>query len=841
MSSPGRRDLRERRTRARRTPARSPLVFLAIQALLLDLVVLAGAAAAWPIYRSASFVVLVGVALLAAHAIAYAGMRWRWSGWWVALATIVAYLVLGLPLAAPGTLSSVPDALRGLAGVATAPVTGWKDLLTLELPLGSYQATLAPALLVFLATPVLALSLAWRSPRLWTLAAPVALVPTVFGVAFGSTALAPAWALGPVRIAPEVLVGAAALLASLGATVWRTIHERRRAVAAATAATGVRTTGRSTRSVAGRLATAGSMVLVAVVAGAVAAPWALAGSGREVLRSGIDPRLELASTLSPLAQYRGSFDDDSFDTVLFTVDAPDDVDRVRLATLPFYDGQVARVIDPDAGADDPRTAFVRVPSALPAPASTASGSAAITIGEHPGPWVPTVGAVTSMTFTGADATSLADAFFYNRETQGAVELADPGLEPGVEYRQGTAYDPDAAAVASLTPARSTPALDEALVPESLVAWMDAQSVPGGGEGLVALVERLRARGFLSHALTVDPAAPPAWATDLGDYAFQPSRAGHSTDRIEKLFADLITRQNEIGGDEDAELVAGVGDDEQFAVAAMMIADQLGFDARVVIGTRLASDDETLATCTDGSCTGGDLSAWIEVRGTGNAWTPLDVTPQHAVFPSPDIEQRQDPQIPTDVRGEQAESVLPAEANPSDGGERPDDDTASGQDLTALWTALRIGGISLLALVVVFGPFAVIVLLKLLRRRGRRNAPDPVERFTGGWQEYVDTAVDHGYVAPKSQTRQELAAGFSGDDAAAGVRLATWADRSVFDVAPPSESENDEFWRIVDAERARFAGELGWWARLRARVSLRSLLRRDAPVRPKRRRDDGPAR
>lgn len=845
MSAPARRDLRAGRTgtgrtRVRRTAARSPLAFLATQALLLDLVILAGAAAAWTIYRSVSFVVLVAVALVAAHAIAYAGLRWRWSGWWVALATLGAYFVLGLPVAAPGTLTSLPDALRGLAGVATAPVTGWKDLLTLELPLGSYQATLAPALLVFLATPVLALSLAWRSARLWTLAAPLALLPTVFGVAFGSTVLAPAWALGPARIAPEVVVGAAALLAALGATVWRTIHERRRAVAAATAATGVRTTGSSTRSIAGRFALAGSMVVVAVVAGALVAPWALAGHGREVLRSGIDPRLELASALSPLSQYRGSFDDDSFDTVLFTVDAPDDADRVRLATLPFYDGQVARVIDPDAGPGDPRTAFVRVPSTLPAPEAAATGSALVTIGAHTGPWVPTVGAVTSMSFTGADATTLSDAFFYNRETRGAVELADPGLDAGVSYRQGAAYDPDAGSVASLEPARSAPALDEALVPESLTEWMDAQQVPSGGEGLSTLVERLRARGFLSHALTVDPAAPPAWASDLGDYAFQPSRAGHSTDRIATLFTDLLTRQNEVGGDDDASLVSGVGDDEQFAVAAMMIADQLGFDARIVLGARLDSDDETLATCTDGSCTGGDLTAWIEVRGTGAEWVPLDVTPQHAVFPSPDIEQRQDPQIPTDVRGEQAESVLPAEANPSDGGERPDDDTAAGQDLTALWTALRIGGISILALVVLFGPFALIVLLKLLRRRGRRHAPDAVERFTGGWQEYVDTAIDHGYAAPRSQTRQELAAGFSPDDAAAGAQLATWADRSVFDVAPPSEAENDAFWQIVDAERARFAGELGWWARLRARISLRSLLHRDAQARPRRRRDGGPA-
>ncbi len=835
MSEPTRRDRSARRTR--RTAA-TPWRFLVVQAALIDLVVVIGAVAAWPIYRSTSFVVLVAVALAAGHVIAWAGLRWRLSGWWVALLAVGAYVVLGLPLAAPATLTSAPDALRGLLGVVTAPVTGWKDLLTLELPLGSYQATLAPALIVFLGAMVLSLSLAWRARRLWSLAVPVSLLPTLFGVAFGATALAPPLELGPLLVAPEVLVGAAALLAALGVVVWRTIHERRRAVAAAVAASGVRTTGRSTRGVLGRIGVATAMVAVAVVAGSATAPWALAGHERDVLRSGIDPRLELAATLSPLAQYRGSFDDTRYEQTLFTVEAPTDIDRVRIATLPYYDGQVARVVDPGAGTDDPRTAFVRVPSALPAPAGLATGTADFTIDEHRGVWLPTVGSLTALTFEGADASALADGFFHNSETGGAVELADPGLESGSVYRQQVAYDAEADAAASLTPARSEPSLSEALVPESLREWIASQEVGAGGEGLVELIDRLRARGFLSHALIVDPAAPPTWSAELGDYAFQPSRAGHSTDRIDRLFTELLTRQNEIGGDDDAALVAGIGDDEQFAVAGMMIADQLGFDARIVLGTRLQSADETLATCTDGVCTGGDLAAWIEVRGTGADWVPIDVTPQYALFPSPDTEQRQDPQIPTEVRQEQAESVLPAESNPADGGDRADDDTAAPQDLTALWAALRIGGVSLLALLILFGPFAFIVLLKALRRRGRRNAADPVERFTGGWQEYVDVAVDHGYEAPRSQTRQELAAQY-GDDSGAGVQLATWADRSVFDVAPPSEAENERFWQIVDEERARFAGQSGWWARLRARVSLRSLMRKGpAPSRRQRARREG---
>ncbi len=815
---------RDRRARRARGTSATTWRFVAAQAALLDLVVVVGAVATWPIYRSSAFVVLVAVALAAGHAVAWAGLRWRWTGWWVALAAIGAYLALGLPLAAPATLTSPPDALRGLVGVLSAPATGWRDLLTLELPLGSYQATLAPALVVFLGTTVLSLSLAWRSPRLWPLAAPVALLPTLFGVAFGSTAPATPLSVGPLRLSPEAVVGAAALLSALAAIVWRTGHERRRAVAAATAASGVRATGRPARSVVGRVGAASAMIVVASLAGAIAAPWALADHSRDVLRSGVDPRLELAAEISPLAQYRGWFDDDRFGQTLFRVDAPAGIDRVRLATLPFYDGQVARVVDPAAGAGDARTAFVRVPSALPAPSGLTTGTAEFVVDAYRGVWLPTVGETTSIDFAGTDAAALADGFFHNAATAGSVQLAEPGLSAGTSYRQHSAYDPRPASAASLVPARSGPALEDALVPESLREWVDGQEVAAGGEGLVALIERLRARGFLSHALMVDPAEPPAWTEELGDYTFQPSRAGHSTDRVDDLFTDLLERQSEVGGDEDADLVAGVGDDEQFAVAGMMIADRLGFDARVVVGARLDSEDASLPTCDAGACTAGDVAAWIEVRGTGADWVALDVTPQHELFPSPDTEQRRDPQIPTEVRREQAESVLPAESNPADGADRADDDSAAADDLTALWAAVRIGGASLLALLVLVGPFVLVLVLKALRRRGRRSAPDTIDRFTGGWQEWVDIAVDHGHAAPRSQTRQELARQY-GDGSGAGVQLATWADRSVFDAVPPTDAESERFWTIVDAERTRFAGEVGWWARLRARVSLRSLLPR----------------
>ncbi len=812
------------RRRSLRRAERPSARLIVLSTVLLDALFVVGAIAAWPIYRSAPYVLAVTVALVAAHLLAWAGLRWRWSGWWLALATFGTYVVLGLPVAAPSMLGGgVDQALRGFIGIVTAPVTGWKDLLTLDLPLGSFQTTLAPAFLLWLAIPVTALSLAWRAQRLWLLAPTLGLLLTVFGVLFGAPTVSAPVQWGPLQLPGpvEMAVGAAAVLVALGFIVWRSLYDRRRALRAAEAATGVRTTGRSGSAVAGRIAISASMIAVALVLGAVYGPIAVAGQSRDVLRARIDPQLHIQSQLSPLAQYRAFFADDRFGELLFLVAA--DADRVRLATLSYYDGQLARVLDPAVSGTDQSTAFVRVPATLPAPGDTRATAAEVTIAGYDDVWMPTVGSLTGVQFRGTEATALAEGFFYSASAQMGVQLGEPGLRDGVGYRQQAAVADDLPAVADLVPGRSAPRMSPAIVPESLTDWIRAQQAPAGGEGLALLIERLRARGYLSHALTVDDQNPPLWRAELGEYTFEPSRAGHSTDRIDTMFTALLQRQNEIGGDRDAALVAAAGDDEQFSVAAAMIADQLGFAARIVLGARLTGDD--LPTCEDGACRGGDIAAWIEVQDASGVWVPVDVTPQHENSMSPEDLQHRDPEVPTQVHQDHAEQVLPGDADPADSSDRSDDPAEQTIDWSALWAVLRIGGIGLLALLVVTGPFLLVLLAKAVRRRSRRTAPDAVDRVTGGWDEYVDAAVDSGLPAPRTHTRQELAALHGADDAASKVTLlAAWADRSVFDANETTEAESTRFWEIVEAERDRLIAERGWWARLRARLSLRSLWR-----------------
>jgi hypothetical protein len=819
-------DVADRRARARREAGRRErdLAFTIGNIAFIDGLLVVGAAASWTISQSLWFVLLAAVAIAAATAIALIGAARRWAWWLVAAVTAGAYVVLGVPLAAPTMVTDPATILGAVVGVLTAPVTGWKNLLTLELPIGTYQATLAPILLLILGLGVLALSLALRAPRAWVLAAPAALLLTVFGVTFGSSAVWGETTLGPWRLVGtwEATVGLAALLIAFGWYLWRSIHSRRSALRAARNLNGAHLTGRANRTLGTRIALSAGMLVLALLAGVLVAPWAIAGSTRDVIRTAVDPELHVREALTPLADYRTAFTDDRYDEVLFTVATDEPVDRVRLATLPFYDGRVMRATDPITGtAGD--TSFTRVPSTLAGDGGR-EVTAEINIGAYDEIWVPSIGDLASIDFSGSSRAALADGFFYNVDAAMGVELADPGLEDGVAYAQVGRVGDLVRDPATLNPALDAPAVDPSYIPESLTSWIEAQEAPSGGAGLSELIQRLRARGLLSHALTVDAADPPTWMGDLGEYSFEPSRAGHSTDRIGALFTALLDKQNEVGGTDDARLVAAAGDDEQFAVAGALIADQLGFPARVVLGTRLSSNEDDLATCEDGECTGGDLAAWIEVADADGSWTAVDTTPQHAVSLSPDIQQRRDPQNTTEVEPEQADTVLPPEADPADSANQEEEEPETPADLTWLWVTLRITGIVVFALLILLLPVAAVLMAKLLRRRARRDSADPLDRVIGGWDEYVDTAVDHGKQPPRAATRTETADALSTGVASEGGRLAMLADRSVFAAVPPTDADGARFWELVDAERARFRAELGFWGRWKARLSLRSFAR-----------------
>jgi hypothetical protein len=297
-----------------------------------------------------------------------------------------------------------------------------------------------------------------------------------------------------------------------------------------------------------------------------------------------------------------------------------------------------------------------------------------------------------------------------------------------------------------------------------------------------------------------------------------------------MFERLLEREDDPRAAASDNYVAAVGDDEQFAVATALIAHELGFPARVVVGTRLSSPDSALATCDAGECRARDLSAWTEVRGDDGRWVAVDVTPQYEKSPSLEVTQQQDPENVTEVRPDTVDEVVPPEPVQEDNSLDDDARTDDSLDLAWLWSALRISGVVLAVLLILVGPFLAVIVAKIVRRRGRRRDPDPRSAIAGGWDEYVDAGVDSGRSVPRSPTRREVAAAFA---TPSGVRLADDADRAVFSSADVGADEVSAFWRIVDEERRAMTRQRGFWRRVRAALSLRSFLRFLAPRRSRR--------
>lgn len=776
------------------------------------------AVAAWPIYRSGSFLLLVAAASVLAGAIA-ALVAWRrWNGWAAAGVLAGTMLVGGVPLAVPSRVGPPAQVVQGLGELSAGLVWGWKDLLTVDLPVGSYRNLLVPALVVFLVGTASVLLLAWRRDGLAVLAVPVAIAMAGFGLLFGSTEVSAPLVVGPLVLpAPvETGVGAGVLLSGVLWLSWRSRAARVQALRRASGAAGVRLAGGAARGSGARLRRVGLGVGMVAVAAAVAVsvPAVAVPPQRDVLREATGPRQELSRAISPLSAYRTLFADGRVDEELFRVTGEALPDRVRLAVLDDYDGAVFRT-------DPTGEPFVRLAAARGL-GPGAPVDAEVTIGALEGIWMPTAGAVASVEFTGPHAAALADGFYVSGERRAAVETTP--------WSRGDAYRLRAAAptVGALSSATApggqagvsvTAADGSALeAPASLRTWVQQHAVGTGGAALEGLVALLRSRGYLSHALRA-PAAGAAWMQQLGaGYTFAPSASGHSLARIDAMFTALLAREADPAAVAADDLVAAVGDDEQFSVAVALIARELGFPARVVVGARLTSSDPDAATCADGVCRAGDVSAWVEVRTASGDWIPIDVTPQHTRPPRTERTEQPDPQIATSVRPDGVDEVQPQRPAQEDSAaptDRPDP-----LDLRLLWSMLGITGGVLATLLVLAGPFAAIVMVKALRRRRRRRQDRPADAIAGGWDEYLDAAVDAGRRPPPAATRSEIAQALARP--AAGT-LARTADEAVFSARPMASEEADAFWRIVEDERAALATSR--WRRLRAAVSLRSFVPR----------------
>ncbi len=748
--------------RSRRRTTTRP--FIAVNTVMLWVTTVIAATALWPIYRSTAVIVLVVVALAVGSLIVIVSAQFRWPSFTVLLVSVAAFLLIGVPLAVPAkTQFGVLPTAEGLLDLVTGVALGWKQLLTISLPVGDYQALLVPALVLVLVTTIVGLTVALRA-KYGELAvlAPIALfiVATAFGPRFPDRPLA----------APIAL-----LVAVLFWLVWFRWYRRRAAIRSLAA----QSDGPGAESGLPGLRTviAAAVILAIASTAAVAAVGAVPPSAdRTVLRTSLEQPFDPRDYVSPLSGFRSYWKPPLLDDVLLRVTGLPEGARIRIATLDTYDGVVYAV-----GSDTVSSlsgSFTRVPSSVDQSEVTGDPvTVGITVQDYSGVWLPTVGKLESVAFAGADRDALRDSFYYN-DTSGTAAVVR-GLASGDRYTLEAVVpnQPTDAQLATLEPGTAT-VPSPRNVPDELTAKLDEYTtgIDGAGKRLVAMLAGLATDGYISHGGDDEP----------------PSRSGHAADRI----AELLSSPRMIG------------DAEQYAVAAALMADDLGFPARVVVGF----------APTSGSVTGGDISAWIEVDTAQYGWVAIDPTTEAREIPEEDPQDNAQvarpqtivpPPIVEDERFDRqatpdSQQELPADLNPV---------------LLVLLAVAKGAAVVLLIAAIILAPFALIVAAKLRRRRLRRRAPDALQRISGGWQEFEDAVVDHGLSPAAASTRSEVAA------IAGGVQsqvLAAVADRAIFAPDEPVDADADSVWRAVDELQASLDAGLTRWQRLRARISLRSL-------------------
>lgn len=753
---------------------------LSVKAVVINGVVLAVAigvaiSTLWPVYQGTAFIIAAGGGTLLGLTIATLGARWRASALIVMLATIAGYLVFGVPLAVPsGAIFGVLPSITGLTDLLSGAALSWKQLLTIVTPVGSYQALLVPVFILTLLAAVVGMTIALRA-KYGELAV---LAPIVLFVA--AILLGPTTAFAPIETA---------LVLAILLVFWAMWMQRTRRAAAvaklAQRAPHLQESALTRRITRTRTVLTAAVILALAVAGGAAASVALPASApRDVLRRHAEQPFDPRDYPSPLSAFRSYLLPDQVDRTLMTVSGLPADGHIRLASLDTYDGIVYSV--GSAEVTSASGSFTRLPyrldqSGVPGDEVRIS----VTIDGYRGVWVPGVGKLASIRFASDDAAKLTDAFYYN--DLGATGAIVGGLSNGDAY-SSTAIVPEAIDdLGSLRP--GTAVLPPILVEpdglrDALAAWVNVDDSPG--DQLAEMIAGMRRDGYVSHGLSPDE---------------PPSRSGHAADRITQLVTDQPM----------------LGDGEQYAVAAALMARLIGFPARVVVGFVPAVSGTGAAV----AVTGSDIAAWIEVQDSSGVWRSVDPNPE--VRPVPDKE----PEKPTVVSRPQVVVPPPPEdprqqEDPAVPQKVPEDDKQAGDPvIAALLFAATIAGWVVLGAAIILGPFLAVIVAKMRRRRLRRRARSAVGRIEGGWREFSDIALDRGFELPLTGTRAETA-GVVG-----GMRplvLATAVDRAVFAPGEPSEEDVTRVWQEVDGLQESLDTPLSTFQRWRAAVSLRSLRR-----------------
>lgn len=772
---------------SRLKPSRDEWVDLGVVLVLTGLAVLAFRSS----YGGARFLLVGLVGAVLGLVVAHLAARLRWPLVVTVATAVVLYAVAGAVVALRDqTIAGVLPTPAAIVDALRTTVTGWKELVTTTPPVGSTGTLMvlpfAGAMVCSLTAYLLARR--FRSPLVGVV--PPAVLLGV-GIATGTN--------DPVSL---VIHGAVFGAVGVAWVAWRE-HQRRPLLQV----------GHANHR---QAATAVGMLVVASAVGFVVAPQLPMASANErsIWRQTVTPPFDPRQYPSPLSGYRRYVKEPSYkEQVMFTVEGLPEGVPVRLATMDEYDGLVFQVSagDPDNPSLNDSGSFERVGASVPPEFPGETAEVTVTIGKYSDVWVPDVGEVISLRFTGSTGGSardrqLAESFRYNRATDtGAVRVR---LREGDRYvmqvRLPEAVDELAAetmipVVARIGRTASVPEVVQKLVSEDLLA------IKNTGERLDRVAQAMIEDGTYSDG---DRNAAKRQ---------QPSRSGHSRSRLGEF----------VGRYPDRPLI---GNAEQYATTfALLFRDLDRVPTRVVMGFRPSGD----STAGPVEVRAREVEAWVEVPVEEKGWVAVFPTPprdQVALTksttrdPEPDYRTQSPPPPPVlDPEFEQpATAKGKAKATKPKAEDEDDDAEAAGSSQPVPVWVVAGGGMLGVPMLALFTGSMVIVGLKGRRRRGRRRHGAGHERIANGWREVTDFATDTGRALPPAVTRREAAAFIGGDTTA----LAHRADAAVWGGGECTDDDVDRYWDELVQTLKSMRSEMGLVDRIKTSISVRSLRLRD---------------
>ena len=685
-----------------------------------------------------------------------------------------AYLLVGPALTMPSeSLGGVVPTLTSLMGQLQGAVFGWSDIVTLQTPVEAppYIAVV-PYFATFMVS-VVSVSIACRwLPRAkrTPLRASVLLIPLLVlylaGILIGTAA--------PFYAGVRGITFAGVALVWLG---WRRTSPSVLSFSADSVA--------RRRKLAGVAVVVLGAIAIGAAGGILFAPAPLA---RFVLRQEITPPFDPLQYPSPLSGFR-NFTKKLATTELFAVAGVQAGQKIRMATLDSYDGQVWSVASPGTQTSG-SGGFELLGRNIPEPSlftAGGSGKLTFTIDGYNDVWLPNAEYPSTLDFDRHTGVDPATTVRVNTVT--GTTAVTSGVTRGLQYSVGVTLpsiptDKDLAQI----PAANLEMPPVTNVPDVVAA--KAEEYAGTAKTTIQqlrTIERsLKTIGYLSHGLASDPV---------------PSRAGEGADRMSELFS----RQ------------PMVGDEEQYTSAFALMARHLGYPTRVVMGfnPKVSSGNSSVVI------TGKNVTAWNEVAFKGVGWVPFYPTPTQTDAPQalttkPKIEPQPQVRQPPTSNQKQDEVLTPVKTSDKSQKDKKPSFVLPGW----AWAVSGTIGILLLA---VMGPLLIVAALKRRRRARRLLIGPPERRIAASWDEMIDRYSELGLGVPKRSTRAQVSQAIESQATEqcltvpieGFVSLATIVDTAVFSSQVVTDDAVEQAWRQTDAATKASLASAGW---LRRRVA-----------------------